>query len=164
MAVVARVRRPIRQKPAPGALPGGKAGRVRYNPVGIRSAVELLMNQSTTTRVARVATLEGFAERAVATEGLRLGDLEPMDVVVVRTRNSVYRLIVTGGNDVTVQGGEFFTDPTPACVDGSGFGGSLIKAGWLGIGLRMEIRAGGRRIITSPVRSITRQDREQRFH
>jgi hypothetical protein len=87
-----------------------------------------------------------------------------MDVLLVRTRNSVYRLIVTRDTEVTVQGGDFFVHPTAAFVDGSGFGGSLIKIGWIGVGLRMEIRVADRRIVTSPVRSIARHVSGPRLH
>ena len=37
-------------------------------------------------------------------------------------------------------------------------GGNLLKVGWIGVGLRMEIVAEGRRIVTTAVRSITRLD------
>jgi len=39
-------------------------------------------------------------------------------------------------------------------VSGSTFGGCMLKAGWLGVGLRMEICANGRRTVTSPVQSL----------
>lgn len=122
------------------------------------------MTDTTATCLTRVATLDGFADEIRASAGIHLCELESMDVLLVRTRNSVYRIIVTQGTQVTVQGGAFFEDPTPAFIDGSGFGGSLIKIGWVGIGLRMEIRAGERRIITSPVRSIARQTPGPQLH
>ena len=37
---------------------------------------------------------------------------------------------------------------------GSGFGGSFLKLGWIGLGLRMEVLWDGERIITSGVREI----------
>jgi hypothetical protein len=37
-------------------------------------------------------------------------------------------------------------------------GGNLLKIGWIGVGLRMEIVAEGRRIVTTAVRSIIRRD------
>jgi hypothetical protein len=122
------------------------------------------MTDTTATQIARIATLEGFAAHTLASHGVQLRELEPMEVLLVQTRNSLYRIIVSRGTEVTVQGGAFFEAPTAAFIDGSGFGGSLIRIGWVGIGLRMEIRAGERRIITSPVRSIARQAMEQRLH
>ena len=41
-----------------------------------------------------------------------------------------------------------------ATVSGSTFGGCMLKIGFLGVGLRMEICAGGQRIVTSPVKSL----------
>jgi|ERR1043166_4042882 hypothetical protein len=118
----------------------------------------------TTKCIPRVATLDGFADEMMAGDGIHLRDLEPMDVLLVRTRNSVYRMIITRDTEVTVQGGDFFASPTAAFVDGSGFGGSLIRIGWIGIGLRMEIRVADRRIVTSPVHSIARHAPPPRLH
>ena len=64
-------------------------------------------------------------------------------------------MIVSRDTSAIVQGGRFFPDATPGRIDGSGFGGSFLKVGWIGIGLRMEIFADGQRIITSPVRDIS---------
>jgi hypothetical protein len=41
-----------------------------------------------------------------------------------------------------------------ATVSGSTFGGCMLKAGWLGVGLRMEIYVNGQRTVTSPVQSL----------
>jgi len=41
-----------------------------------------------------------------------------------------------------------------ATVSGSTFGGCMLKLGWLGVGLRMEIYANGQRTVTSPVQSL----------
>ena len=103
----------------------------------------------------RAATLDGFADDTACARGVDLRDLEPLTTIVVRTRNSLYRIIVTQGTSVVVQGGHFFPDGVAARIDGSGFGGSLLKVGWIAIGLRMEIFAGEQRIITSPVRDIS---------
>jgi len=103
----------------------------------------------------RVATLEGFVNETVGTGGVDLHDVEPLTTLIVRTCNSRYRLIVTRGTSVVVQGGHFFPDAVAGRIDGSGFGGSLLKVGWIGIGLRMEIFARDQRIVTSPVRDIS---------
>ena len=76
--------------------------------------------------------------------------------LVVETRNTQYRLLVLDGRwNVLVQGGRHFRDATAARVEGSTFGGSLLKLGWITIGLFLEISVGGRRITTSRVRSIS---------
>ena len=82
------------------------------------------------------------------------------------TRNSQYRLIVldAGRYDVTVQGGALFPEATPAHLQGASAGGSLVRTGWIEVGLREELRVGPRRIITSPVRSITIENLPPRLH
>ena len=82
--------------------------------------------------VARAATLDGFVAETADPAGLTLRDVEPLSVLLVCTRNSQYRIIVCGGSQVVVQGGAFFADPTPAHLDGSSFGGSFLKIGWIG--------------------------------
>jgi hypothetical protein len=109
------------------------------------------------TIVARAATLDGFTEAAGGV-GVALAALEPLTSLFVQTRNTRYHIIVSRGGDIVIQGGTFFPDPTPARLDGATMGSSLLKLGWIGIGLRMEIRAAGQRIVTTTVRSITRAD------
>ena len=106
------------------------------------------------TLVPRAATLDGFVDDLAGVDGIHLRDVEPLTTLVVRTHNSRYRILITNGTAAIVRGGTFFPEPTPARIDGSSFGGTLLKVGWIGIGLRMEIVTNGRRIITSPVRDV----------
>ena len=110
----------------------------------------------TSTRSA--ATLDGFARATDAVQGVYLRDLEPLTRLVVRTCNSEYQFLVSAGGDVLVEGGRFFDHPTPAVLEGASLGGSFLKVGWIGVGLRMEIRDASRRIVTSPVRHIATED------
>jgi len=111
-------------------------------------------NDASSIMLPRAATLDGFSTDASTAEGLHLHELEPLTTVVVRTCNSVYRIIVSERSSVRVQGGRYFPDMTSAHLNGSSAGGSLLKVAWIGIGLCMEISAGGQRIVTSPVRAI----------
>ncbi len=101
------------------------------------------------------STLDEFADEVSATEGVSLTELEPLTTLLVRTCHSLYRIIVWRGTTVLVQGGRRFPDVTVGRLNGSSLGGSVLKLAWIGVGLRMEICAGGRRIVTSPVREIT---------
>ena len=76
--------------------------------------------------------------------------------VVVDTRNSRYRLVVVDGivRDARVEGGRHFPQETTARIEGSSLPGSLLKIGWIGLGLPLEVSLGYRRIVTSAVRSI----------
>ena len=105
----------------------------------------------------RASTLDGFAAAANG-PGIALRQLEPLTELLVQTRNTRYRIVVSQEADILIQGGAFFPDPTRAHVEGSSLGGNLLKVGWIGVGLRMEIVAEDRRIVTTAVRSIVRPD------
>jgi hypothetical protein len=115
--------------------------------------------RSESTLVPRAATLDGFVEDVGGTRGVHLREVEPLTTIVVQTHNSRYRIVMTGGTSAIVQGGRFFADPTPARIDGSGFGGSVLKTAWIGVGLKMEIFANNQRIITSPVLDVRLEHR-----
>jgi hypothetical protein len=111
------------------------------------------------TVVARGSTLDGFVAAATGL-GVALGSVQPLTALVVETRNTRYHIIVRDSDEIVIQGGSFFPDPTPAHFEGASLGSSLLRLGWIGLGLRMEIRANGQRIVTTPVRTITRTDTE----
>jgi hypothetical protein len=118
------------------------------------------------TRTQYVATLDRFATHTATTPGLQLSTLEPMTTLVVRTRNTSYRVLVSDGEAglVRVQGGTFFPSPTVAHLEGATLGGSFLKVGWIGIGLSMELRVGEQRIVTSPVQGIDHQSASSSVH
>lgn len=103
--------------------------------------------------------MDGFLAASAASDGLSVRDLEPLTTLYVRTYNSLYRIVIAHQTAIFVQGGRFFPDATDARLEGSSAGGTLLKLGWIGVGLCMEIWAQGRRIVTSPVRSIARDER-----
>lgn len=76
--------------------------------------------------------------------------------LVVETRNSRYRFVMLDDHwNVLVQGGRRFEQETTARIDGCTFAGSLLKLGWIARGLFLEMSVGGKRIVTSRVRSIS---------
>ena len=113
----------------------------------------------TSTVVPKRCTLDGFAEDVANADGIHVRDVETLATLLARTENSVYRIIPleAGSSRVLIQGGRFFPEPTEVRFAGSGFGGSFLKLGWIGLGLRMEILWDGQRIITSRVRGIQLQ-------
>jgi hypothetical protein len=88
--------------------------------------------------------------------GVDLRDLPRGTELVVETRNSEYRLVLLDGHGSTawIEGGRHFTEGTEVRIDGSTAGGHLLKAGWIGLGLRPDLTAHGKRLLTSPIRSI----------
>src|SRR5215813_12765108 len=107
--------------------------------------------------IPRYCDLDGVAEISPSLEGVTLMALEACDIIHVRTRNSDYEIFLLDPESgrALVRGGEYFAEPTEATVSGSTFGGCMLKVGWLGVGLRMEIYANGQRTVTSPVQSLS---------
>jgi hypothetical protein len=106
--------------------------------------------------VPRFCDLDGISEISPLLEGVTLMTLKARDKILVRTRNSVYEILMLDPESgrALAQGGEYFAEPVEAIVTGSTFGGCMLKVGWLGVGLRMEIYANGQRTVTSPVQSL----------
>jgi hypothetical protein len=102
------------------------------------------------------STLDGFASAVAGSDGVGLSQLGPLDALAVRTRNTLYRIVVLRppSQDILVQGGVFFPQCTRARLAGSSLGGSFLKLSWIGAGFRMEFFHEGQRIITSPVRAV----------
>lgn len=106
--------------------------------------------------IPRCCTLEGFCEISAGLEGFDVRRLEPCDTAFVRTQNTDYQLywVDPGQGRAIIHGGRYFAEPQEVTVAGSTLGGSMLKAGWIAIGLRMEVCLNGKRIVTSPVRSL----------
>ena len=81
----------------------------------------------------------------------------PGTIVIVRTRHSRYRLVVVEPETqrVLVSGGDWFPEPTEAQLVGATGGGSMLKPGWIGVGLRVELRHMNQPITTSLVDAVT---------
>lgn len=73
--------------------------------------------------------------------GINVHNLKPGTTVYAVTRNSLYKIIKGDGDqyDVSIQGGKHFPQPVRGNFSGSTFGGSMMKIGWIGYGMYMEI-------------------------
>ena len=89
-------------------------------------------------------------------EGLAVQSLEAGTVLTVDTCHNRYRLVVLSVVEqrALVTGGSFFPEPIAVRIEGATAGGSALKMGWIGVGLRLELSVGRRRITTSRVQSI----------
>lgn len=87
-------------------------------------------------------------------DGVQIDRLRALDRVEVRTRNSLYEIIVSGAGDVLVRGGRFFPAFTRAVLLGCSLGGAFLKLGGIYRGFSMEILVDGTRIVTSPVEQV----------
>jgi hypothetical protein len=103
----------------------------------------------------RTGTPEGFALEMG--EGIDIRSLESGTTLLVQTRNTHYRMVVVNPDRLMVlaTGGELFPQEAEARLNGATSGGSTLMEGWIGLHFRMNLWANGRRIITTPVRSIT---------
>jgi hypothetical protein len=101
-------------------------------------------------------TLGDFVLDPGCTDGVGIQALEPGVIVAVKTRHSCYRFVVLNAPErrAMVVGG-VFPQTTPVRVEGATDGGSSVKLGWIGVGLRLEVSIGVRRITTSRVQSVT---------
>jgi hypothetical protein len=107
------------------------------------------------------ATLDRFVGKSASATGLHIDRLGPLTDLSVRTRNSVYEILVVepSTSKVLVRGGRFFPLPMEATLSGSTLGGSCLKMRWIGEGFCMEVRAEDVTIVTSPVSAIEVQER-----
>jgi hypothetical protein len=101
-------------------------------------------------------TVDEVIEISDRLEGVELQTLAVHDTIYARTCHSDYQILLLDpeSGQARVQGGRYFVEPVDATVSGSTFGGCMLKLGWLGIGLRIEIYANGRHILTSPLQSL----------
>lgn len=106
--------------------------------------------------IPRYCSLDGFTELSSALDGVALRGCQCFDMICARTLNSCYYifLLEPDSGRALIQGGRYFSEPVEATVSGSTFGGCMLKMGWLGVGLRIEICLKGQRIVTSPVQSL----------
>jgi hypothetical protein len=87
--------------------------------------------------------------------GIDVRRLPEGTVLVVDTHNSRYRIVMTGrGSQATIQGGPYFQEETDVRIEGSALAGSLLKVGWIAVGLFMEVTSDDKRVVTSRVRSV----------
>lgn len=92
-------------------------------------------------------------------DGIDVSKQKPGTKIIARTKNSNYEFVVVQGREVFVRGGRHFPAPIPATFNGSTFGGSIMKIGWIGFMMCMEIAyADGKlkkAVTTTGVRSAT---------
>lgn len=101
--------------------------------------------------------LDQFVLEPGCSDGIDFQSLGTGATVHVHTKYSSYRLVVTDPDNggALVTGGRLFPESTPVRVEGATAGGTAIKAGWIGVGLRLEMLNSTNRVTTSVVRSVT---------
>lgn len=89
-------------------------------------------------------------------DGIDLRELPVGAKVTVETQNSTYSLEKLPDNLYSLQGGKRWQTPTRVFISGSTYGGSLLKIGWLGDGMNMEIHQESDRkcVVTSAITNL----------
>lgn len=88
-------------------------------------------------------------------------DIDAIDVgtlLEVQTQNTLYKIRKVQNRVFEVQGGKYFPSPIETQINGSTWGGSMLRIKWLGIDMYMEIIVPGPKpklITTSSINSIT---------
>jgi hypothetical protein len=100
--------------------------------------------------------LEAFVYEPGCAVGVDFSTLDVGAIVHVHTTYSRYRLVVVSADEkrAMVTGGRLFPDSTEVRVEGATAGGSAIKPGWIGVGLRLELTTTTGRVTTSIVQAI----------
>jgi hypothetical protein len=102
-----------------------------------------------------IRSLDKITETSTALKQIYKRDLQPGDVVLIFTRNSLYNLNVLENSRYLVSGGWFdrkLLSPLKTTIVGCTWGGSAIKVDIVAAcGLRLEF---GNRVITSPIEKI----------
>ena len=111
---------------------------------------------TTSLRSATAATLDSWSGRQWR-EGLQLGNLKTLDVLHIRTRNTLYEITILDASsaEVLVRGGRFFPEHRRAVLSGSSLGGAFLKLHGIYVNFCMEINTGIVRVVTTAVESIS---------
>jgi hypothetical protein len=73
--------------------------------------------------------------------GVYLRDLSPGSSIEIRTRNRLYLIVMQAAGEALISGHpDFCPSPVLVKVDGSNWGGSMLKQGFIGRGMRLEFR------------------------
>lgn len=88
-------------------------------------------------------------------DGLQIASLRTLDVLHIRTRNTLYEITVLdpAAAEVMVRGGRFFPAHQRAVLSGSSLGGAFLKLHGVYVNFCMELNA-GMRVVTTAVQSI----------
>lgn len=110
--------------------------------------------------VPRVLSLDACVEQTPSGRGVHISRLEPFQSVQIQTQNNPYCLYVLEPSEgrILVRGGHYFPYYKEAYLCGSSWGGSILRVGWIGLGMCLEMFVDGMRIVTTPLKSLAVKD------
>lgn len=92
--------------------------------------------------------------------GVHLRDLPPGSALSIQTANRVYRMVALGDRTALISGHpEFCPEPAEVRINGSTWGGSMLKTKYVGRGMHLEFEHPVHRtILTSRIIDIRTDD------
>jgi len=96
----------------------------------------------------------------ITDDGIDVKKLTPGTILLVETNNSYYEIEIVEGSDIKIQGGILkngdarFETPQPAQLNGSTWGGSMLKMDWIGYLMNMEVVINNKILLTSNVKNV----------
>jgi hypothetical protein len=101
-------------------------------------------------------TLDSCVKHFPESQGIHISRLVAFQGVRIQTQNNPYSLFVLEPSEgkVLVRGGQYFPDFKEAYLCGSSWGGSILRLGWIGLGMCLEIYVDGVRIVTTPLKEF----------
>lgn len=114
------------------------------------------------TAEVRNPLLQTVRDSIAGGKSVRIHSLTQGEAIVVKTRNSSYRIIMLDRTTqmAVIRGGRYFKKPTEVCLLGSAVG-RKIQIGRIALGKGIGIAVGRRCFVTSPVAVIERQTDEK---
>lgn len=88
-----------------------------------------------------------------STKGIDVTKLKPGTKIFVCTINNLYQITIIDGCKVKVKGGKYFDSEIETYLNGSTWGGSMIKLGWIGFDMHMEFAHFQCLVLTSRVQA-----------
>jgi hypothetical protein len=126
------------------------------------------MNDHTSVRASKLFTphpnlsdeVNANIVRSEIEGGVYLDDLAEDAVLEVETQNHEYTIVIRGRDTELISGHpQYCPDPVAVRIAGSTWGGSMLKARFVGRGMRLEFQHPSyRTITTSPIRDIRTAD------
>jgi hypothetical protein len=87
--------------------------------------------------------------------GLYLRDVKDGETFLVKTQNSTYTIKRVSENKYLISGNwNYCPTPTEASISGSTWGGSMLKIGYVGVGMHLEFYTDRGRITTSAIQMV----------
>jgi hypothetical protein len=116
--------------------------------------------------------VEKLLELFMELRGFQISKLKPGTKMTVETKNSFYEFFIGEDGDITAFGGTRqdgsvrFPSPTPVVIHGSTFGGSMIKADWIGETMHLEFREVGSDsfLLTTQIKNVVLEATDGSWH